>query len=171
MMGRFFITFAMNTGAQISFEVVPTELRGQGNALANVMAQGTQFFSPYIVYSVTDGKSKVMHSRLRNFPFAMISERRRSDSSLLHPRPWCYNRGRDSPVSTGNGGYRPSGHNRGSGGVPERPAIFPRSFLGKETQEQGGKQWNEKPSINMLTLSNQPKDQMKPHRFRNSVKS
>ena len=53
MMGRFFITFAMNTGAQISFEVVPTELRGQGNALANVMAQGTQFFSPYIVYSVS----------------------------------------------------------------------------------------------------------------------
>lgn len=51
MIGRFFITFAMNTGAQISFEVVPTELRGQGNALANVFALGAQFFSPYIVYS------------------------------------------------------------------------------------------------------------------------
>ncbi|XP_059092270.1 organic cation transporter 1-like [Tigriopus californicus] len=51
MMGRFFITFAMNTGAQISFEIVPTELRGQGNALANVFALGANFFSPYIVYS------------------------------------------------------------------------------------------------------------------------
>ena len=30
MVGRFFITYAMNTGTQITFEVVPTELRGQG---------------------------------------------------------------------------------------------------------------------------------------------
>ena len=30
MFGRFFITYAMNTGTQITFEVVPTELRGQG---------------------------------------------------------------------------------------------------------------------------------------------
>ena len=52
MIGRFFITYAMNTGAQLTFEVVPTELRGQGNALANVMSQAAMFFSPYIVYSV-----------------------------------------------------------------------------------------------------------------------
>ena len=51
MFGRFFITYAMNTGTQITFEVVPTELRGQGNALANVFGQLGMFFSPYIVYS------------------------------------------------------------------------------------------------------------------------
>ena len=54
MIGRFFITYAMNTGAQLTFEVVPTELRGQGNALANVMSQAAMFFSPYIVYSVSN---------------------------------------------------------------------------------------------------------------------
>ena len=32
MLGRFFITYTMNTGTQITFEVVPTELRGQGLA-------------------------------------------------------------------------------------------------------------------------------------------
>jgi hypothetical protein len=53
MTGRFFVTYAMNAGAQISLEVCPTELRGQGSGLANVFAQATTFFSSYIVYSVT----------------------------------------------------------------------------------------------------------------------
>ncbi len=52
MVGRFFITYAMNAGAQISLEVCPTELRGQGCGLANVFAQASVFFAPYIVYSV-----------------------------------------------------------------------------------------------------------------------
>merc|ERR1719447_1210194 len=37
--------------AQISLEVVPTQLRGQGCALANVCAQISNFFAPQIVYS------------------------------------------------------------------------------------------------------------------------
>ena len=64
MFGRFFITYAMNTGTQITFEVVPTELRGQGNALANVFGQLGMFFSPYIVYSV------VFHEAL---PFLILT--------------------------------------------------------------------------------------------------
>ena len=52
MFGRFFITYAMNTGTQLTFEVLPTALRGQGNALANIFSNMSQFFGPYIVYSV-----------------------------------------------------------------------------------------------------------------------
>jgi len=52
MAGRFCITYAMNTGTQITYEIVPTAMRGQGNAIANVFAQMAQFFSPYIVYTV-----------------------------------------------------------------------------------------------------------------------
>ena len=51
MIGRGFITYSMNTSAQISLEVVPTQLRGQGCALANVCAQFSNFFAPQIVYS------------------------------------------------------------------------------------------------------------------------
>ena len=51
MAGRFFITYAINTAAQISFEVVPTQLRGQGTALGNVCAVASNFFAPQIVYS------------------------------------------------------------------------------------------------------------------------
>lgn len=51
MTGRFFITYAMNTAAQISLEVVPTQLRGQGTALGNVCAVSANFFAPQIVYS------------------------------------------------------------------------------------------------------------------------
>ena len=56
MFGRFFITYAMNTAAQISLEVVPTELRGQGTAIANVCAQIATFFAPQIVYAVRTDK-------------------------------------------------------------------------------------------------------------------
>ena len=63
MFGRFFITYAMNTSAQISLEVVPTQLRGQGSALANVFAQISNFFAPQIVYS------KVIDERL---PFLLL---------------------------------------------------------------------------------------------------
>jgi len=63
MIGRFFITYSMNTSAQISLEVVPTQLRGQGTALANVFAQISNFFAPQIVYS------KVVDERL---PFLLL---------------------------------------------------------------------------------------------------
>ena len=53
MLGRGFITYSINTAAQISLEVVPTELRGQGSALANVCAQASMFFAPQIVFSRT----------------------------------------------------------------------------------------------------------------------
>ena len=64
MVGRLFIIYAMNTAAQLSLEVVPTQLRGQGNALANVCAQIANFFAPQIVYS------KVIDSRM---PFILMS--------------------------------------------------------------------------------------------------
>lgn len=52
MMGRFLITFAMNTGQQIIYEILPTQLRGQGGAMAQALGMVCNFFSPYIVYSV-----------------------------------------------------------------------------------------------------------------------
>jgi MFS family permease len=59
MVGRFFITYSMNTAAQISLETVPTELRGQGTALANVCAQVATLFAPQIVYSVSSFAQKI----------------------------------------------------------------------------------------------------------------
>ena len=64
MIGRLFMCYAMNTAAQLSFEVVPTQLRGQGTALANVCAQIANFFAPQIVYS------KVVDERM---PFILMS--------------------------------------------------------------------------------------------------
>ena len=69
MIGRFFATYAMNVGFQFTVEVLPvcsilhlqlvfmlqvmpTQLRGQGTALVNVMSMVAQMASPYIVYSV-----------------------------------------------------------------------------------------------------------------------
>ncbi len=51
MVARLFITYAMNCSGQLTLEVVPTQLRGQGTALANVCAQMSNFFAPYVVYS------------------------------------------------------------------------------------------------------------------------
>lgn len=51
MTARFWATYAMNTGMQFSVEVMPTQLRGQGTALVNVMSMVSQMASPYIVYS------------------------------------------------------------------------------------------------------------------------
>ena len=53
MFGRFCATYAINTGFQFSVEMMPTQLRGQGTALANVMAMVANIVSPYIVYSVS----------------------------------------------------------------------------------------------------------------------
>merc|ERR1712037_675416 len=38
MAGRFFATYAMNTGFQFSVEVLPTTLRGQGMAVVHLMS-------------------------------------------------------------------------------------------------------------------------------------
>jgi len=51
MAGRFFATYAMNTGFQFTVEVMPTELRGQGTGIANIMSMVAQIASPYIVFS------------------------------------------------------------------------------------------------------------------------
>merc|ERR1719491_457385 len=51
MVGRFFATYAMNTGFQFSVEVLPTTLRGQGMALVHLMSMVSQIASPQIVYS------------------------------------------------------------------------------------------------------------------------
>ncbi len=53
MIGRFFITFATNTGMQLTFEIFPTPLRSQGGAVASTFSLIFSFFSPYIVYSVS----------------------------------------------------------------------------------------------------------------------
>lgn len=66
MIARFFATYAMNTGFQFTVEVkrlgqawndekwqvLPTQLRGQGMALVNVMSMFSQMASPVFVYSV-----------------------------------------------------------------------------------------------------------------------
>ena len=66
MVARFFATYAMNTGFQFTVEVkrlglacndekwqvLPTQLRGQGMALVNVMSMFSQMASPVFVYSV-----------------------------------------------------------------------------------------------------------------------
>ena len=64
MVGRLIIVYAMNAASQLSLEVVPTQLRGQGNALANVCAQAASLFAPQIVYS------KVIDPRM---PFIVMS--------------------------------------------------------------------------------------------------
>jgi hypothetical protein len=52
MMGRFFITFSINVVTQWTYEIMPTQLRAQGAALANSMGGLCQVASPYIAYSV-----------------------------------------------------------------------------------------------------------------------
>ena len=45
LFGRFFMTYAMNTALQFGMEVFPTQLRAQGNALAQLSetVTGTRF--------------------------------------------------------------------------------------------------------------------------------
>ncbi len=51
LMARFVITYGMNTGQQIIFELLPTELRGQGFAVVNFVGIAATMLSPLIVYS------------------------------------------------------------------------------------------------------------------------
>ena len=59
MLGRFFITFSINTVFQMAHEVMPTQLRAQGAALANSLGGLCMVASPYVVYSVS----------VQSFPF------------------------------------------------------------------------------------------------------
>ena len=67
MSGRFFATYAMNTGFQFTVEMLPTQLRGQGMALFNVMSMFSSMASPLVVYSVGQGRC--------DLPQAVISEK------------------------------------------------------------------------------------------------
>ena len=58
MIGRLFIAYAIKPAQQLTYEIVPTQLRGQANALANMVAQMTSFFAPQIVLS------EVIHHRM-----------------------------------------------------------------------------------------------------------
>ena len=49
---RFMITYAYNTGLNLTLEIVPTAVRGQGLAFSLVMSQVFNFFVPYIVHTV-----------------------------------------------------------------------------------------------------------------------
>ncbi len=51
MLGRFFITFAINTATTQIHEIMPTEVRAQGTALANAFSAVALIASPYIAYS------------------------------------------------------------------------------------------------------------------------
>jgi hypothetical protein len=52
MLGRFFITFSINTVTQLTHEIMPTQLRAQGTALANSLGGLCMIASPYVAYSV-----------------------------------------------------------------------------------------------------------------------
>jgi hypothetical protein len=55
MMGRFCICISMNVMFQIAYEIMPTVIRGQGGAIGNATGNLFTLFSPYIVYSVSNG--------------------------------------------------------------------------------------------------------------------
>jgi hypothetical protein len=50
--GRFFISIAQNAGAQLSIEIAPTQLRGQGASMASTAGEIANIFSPTIIYLV-----------------------------------------------------------------------------------------------------------------------
>lgn len=54
IIGRFGVTIAYNSGAQYATELIPTCVRGQGVSAAHVAGYALTFFSPYILYSVSD---------------------------------------------------------------------------------------------------------------------
>ena len=87
LVGRFFSTYAINVGFQFTVEVMPTCLRGQGNALVNVMSMVSQMASPYIVYSVKMIMIKKVKKLFSRFSVRYIGEGTFSDYRLpLHAR-------------------------------------------------------------------------------------
>ena len=53
MLGRFFVTFSVNTVMQQTYEIMPTELRAQGVSLSRCLSQFARIFSSYVVFSVS----------------------------------------------------------------------------------------------------------------------
>ena len=112
LVGRLFSTYAMNVGFQFTVEVMPTCLRGQGNALVNVMSMVSQMASPYIVYSV---KHKRLKQNIIFFSVCHIGEGPLSDHQLPlhaggHTRPLIAGdcRPQDARQPGGHQGVRPS---------------------------------------------------------------
>ena len=101
MAGRFFATYAMNTGFQFSVEVIwsklirvtifskvlPTTLRGQGMAVVHLMSMVSQVASPLIVYSVRCFINPSCHST--NFLFPEQAVREGTMDYHLADRPYC----------------------------------------------------------------------------------
>ena len=54
MLGRFFVTFSVNTVMQQTYEIMPTELRAQGVSLSRCLSQFARIFSSYVVFSVRE---------------------------------------------------------------------------------------------------------------------
>ena len=72
MLGRFFVTFSVNTVMQQTYEIMPTELRAQGVSLSRCLSQFARIFSSYVVFSVSRLLQSVGADLPRNeipFPF------------------------------------------------------------------------------------------------------
>ncbi len=52
MLGRFFVTLAINTVLQQTYEIMPTQLRAQGAALASSLGFVATIAAPYVAFSV-----------------------------------------------------------------------------------------------------------------------
>ena len=101
MAGRFFATYAMNTGFQFSVEVIwakpirdtlpsqvlPTTLRGQGMAVVHLMSMVSLVASPLIVYSV----SFFIMTPLPPLMTSTFSEQAVREGSLDHHITGCHN--------------------------------------------------------------------------------
>ena len=70
MLGRFFVTFSVNTVMQQTYEIMPTELRAQGVSLSRCLSQFARIFSSYVVFSVSEGAfTERLPRREIPFPF------------------------------------------------------------------------------------------------------
>ena len=63
MAGRFFVTLSINTVLQMAHEVLPTQLRARGAALANSLGGLCTVASPYVAYSVSECVSVTLPAR------------------------------------------------------------------------------------------------------------
>lgn len=98
VVGRFGVTIAYNSGAQYATELIPTCVRGQGVSAAHVAGYALTFFSPYILYSVSDSS---------HLPKSRISSNQLSFDIVFSPRlyqklnpPFCLGTILQSPSIT-----------------------------------------------------------------------
>ena len=89
MLGRFFVTFSVNTVMQQTYEIMPTELRAQGVSLSRCLSQFARIFSSYVVFSVRE-RFQGADLQRKELPFSFtFSGRLKSRDSLLHSwRRW-----------------------------------------------------------------------------------